>query len=156
MWHHPFYGFPVHEFRAPKSTFLEKNQTRYFGSKVRLFAQKCNFLYYSSDLLSIFNYIYRCAHLCIDGSASIYRWPHLLIDGSASIYRWPHLFIDAAASIYRWPHLLIDAAMYKIDSLKLNLLSNGLIEKFWDALWLGIWPFLCLTEETLDLSLIHI
>ena len=58
--------------------------------------------------------------------------------------------MDAGASIYRWPHLFIDAAIYKIDSLKFNLLSNGLIEKFWDALWLGIGPFLCLTGETLD------
>ena len=71
-------------------------------------------------------------------AASIYRC-------GASIHRWPHLFIDAAASIYRWPHLFIDAAIYKIDFLKFNLLSNGLIEKFWDALWLGIGPFLCLT-----------
>ena len=55
-----------------------------------------------------------------------------------------------AASIYRCGYLLIDAAIYKIDFLKFNLLSNGLIEKFWDALWLGIGPFLCLTEETLD------
>ena len=74
--------------------------------------------------------------------ASIYRCAHLFIDAAASINRWPHLFIDAAASIYRWPHLLIDAAIYKIDFLKFNLLSNGLIEKFWDALWLGIGPFL--------------
>ena len=55
-----------------------------------------------------------------------------------------------AASIYRCGYLFIDAAIYKIDFLKFNLLSNGLIEKFWDALWLGIGPFLCLTEETLD------
>ena len=40
-------------------------------------------------------------------------------------------------------YIYIDAAMYKIDFLKFNLLSNGLIEKFWDALWLGIGPFLC-------------
>ena len=45
-------------------------------------------------------------------------------------------------SINRCGYLLIDAAIYKIDFLKLNLLSNGLIEKFWDALWLGIGPFL--------------
>ena len=63
--------------------------------------------------------------------------PHLLIDGR--IYFW------MAASIYRCGYLLIEAAIYKIDFLKLNLLSNGLIEKFWDALWLGIGPFLCLT-----------
>ena len=74
--------------------------------------------------------------------ASIYRCAHLFIDAAASINRWPHLFIDAAASIYRWPHLFIDTAIYKIDFLKFNLLSNGLIEKFWDALWLGIGPFL--------------
>ena len=48
-----------------------------------------------------------------------------------------------AASIYRCGYLFIDAAIYKIDFLKFNLLSNGLIEKFWDALWLGIGPFLC-------------
>ena len=45
-------------------------------------------------------------------------------------------------------HLFIDAAIYKIDFLKFNLLSNGLIEKFWDALWLGIGPFLCLTVRS--------
>ena len=45
-------------------------------------------------------------------------------------------------SIYKCGYLLIDAAIYKIDFLKFNLLSNGLIEKFWDALWLGIGPFL--------------
>ena len=83
-------------------------------------------------------------------AASINRCGYLLIDAAASINRCGHLFIDAAASIYRWPHLFIDAAIYKIDFLKFNLLSNGLIEKFWDALWLGIGPFLCLTEETLD------
>ena len=27
---------------------------------------------------------------------------------------------------------------------KLNLLSNGAVESFWDAVWLGIEPFLCL------------
>ena len=31
----------------------------------------------------------------------------------------------------------------KIDFLKLNLLSNRAVERFWDALWLGIRPFLC-------------
>ena len=31
----------------------------------------------------------------------------------------------------------------KIDILKLNLLSNRAVERFWDALWLGIRPFLC-------------
>ena len=31
----------------------------------------------------------------------------------------------------------------KIDFLKLNLLPNEPIESFWDALWLGIRPFLC-------------
>ena len=46
-------------------------------------------------------------------------------------------------SIYRCGYLFIDAAIYKIDFLKFNLLSKGLIEKFWDALWLGIGPFSC-------------
>ena len=32
-----------------------------------------------------------------------------------------------------------------IDFLKLNLLSNRAVERFWDALWLGIGPFLCST-----------
>ena len=31
----------------------------------------------------------------------------------------------------------------KIDFLKLNLLPKAPIESFWDALWLGIRPFLC-------------
>ena len=31
---------------------------------------------------------------------------------------------------------------------KLNLLSNGAVESFWDALWLGIGPFLCSTLES--------
>ena len=31
----------------------------------------------------------------------------------------------------------------KIDFLKFNLLSNRAVERFWDALWLGIRPFLC-------------
>ena len=31
----------------------------------------------------------------------------------------------------------------KIDFLKFNLLPNEPIESFWDALWLGIRPFLC-------------
>ena len=31
----------------------------------------------------------------------------------------------------------------KIDFLKSNLLSNRAVERFWDALWLGIRPFLC-------------
>ena len=38
----------------------------------------------------------------------------------------------------------------KIDFLKFNLLSNGLIEKFWDALWLGIGPFLCFICKQID------
>ena len=25
---------------------------------------------------------------------------------------------------------------------ELNLLSNGAVESFWDALWLELWPFL--------------
>ena len=33
----------------------------------------------------------------------------------------------------------------KIDYLKFNLLPNRVIENFWDALWLGIGPVLCLT-----------
>ena len=74
---------------------------------------------------------------------SINRCGYLLIDGSASICRCDYLLIDASASIYRCGHLFIDAAIYKIDFLKLNLLSNGLIEKFWETLWLGIGPFLC-------------
>ena len=60
----------------------------------------------------------------------------------------PHLFIDAAVSINRCGDLLIDAAIYKINFLKSNLLSNGLIEKRWDALWLGVRPFLCLTVRS--------
>ena len=32
----------------------------------------------------------------------------------------------------------------KIDFLKLNLLPETPIESFWDALWLGIRPFLCI------------
>ena len=47
-------------------------------------------------------------------------------------------------------HLFIDAAIYKIDFLKFNLLSNGLIEKFWDALWLSIGPFLCFICKKID------
>ena len=90
--------------------------------------------------------IYRCAHLFLDAAASMNRWPHLFTDAAASIHRWPHLFIDAAASIHRWPHLFIDAAIYKIDFLKFNLLSNGLIEKFWDTLWLRMRPILCSTS----------
>ena len=89
-------------------------------------------------------------HLFIDAAASIYRWPHLFIDAAASIYRWPHLFIDAALSIYRCGYLLIDAAIYKIEFLRFNLLSNGLIEKFWDALWLGIGPVLCFICTKID------
>ena len=30
---------------------------------------------------------------------------------------------------------------------ELNLLSNGVVESFWDALWLGIQRFLCFDEE---------
>ena len=30
---------------------------------------------------------------------------------------------------------------------ELNLLSKGLIESFWGALWLGIQPFLCFDVE---------
>ena len=29
-----------------------------------------------------------------------------------------------------------------------NLLSNGAVESFWDALWLGIEAFLCFMEES--------
>ena len=29
-----------------------------------------------------------------------------------------------------------------------NLLPNRAIESFWDALWLGIQPFLCFTTES--------
>ena len=53
-------------------------------------------------------------------------------------------------SIHRCGYLFIDAAIYKIDFLKFNLLSNGLIEKFWDALWLGIGPFLCFICKEID------
>ena len=67
-----------------------------------------------------------------------------------SINRCGYLFIDGSASIYRCGYLLIDAAIYKIDFLKFNLLSNGLIEKFWDALWLGIGPFLCFICKKID------
>ena len=31
----------------------------------------------------------------------------------------------------------------KIDFLRLNLLSNRAVERFWNALWLGIRPFSC-------------
>ena len=31
---------------------------------------------------------------------------------------------------------------------ELNLLSNGPIESFWGAMWLGIQPFLCFTAES--------
>ena len=31
---------------------------------------------------------------------------------------------------------------YKIDTAKFNLLPNERLESFWDALWLGIQPFL--------------
>ena len=55
-----------------------------------------------------------------------------------------------AASIYRYGYLFIDAAIYKIDFLKFNLLSNGLIEKFSDALWLGIGTFLCFICKKVD------
>ena len=55
-----------------------------------------------------------------------------------------------AASINRCGYLLIDAAIYKIDFLKLNLLSNGPIEKFWDALRLGIGPLLCFICKKMD------
>ena len=60
------------------------------------------------------------------------------------------LFIDAAASIHRCGYLFIDAAICNIDFLKFNLLSNGLIEKFWDALWLGIWLFLSFICKKID------
>ena len=60
-----------------------------------------------------------------------------------SIYRCMSIYLYMRLSIYRCGYLFIDAAIYKIDFLKLNLLSNGLIEKFWDALRLGIGPFLC-------------
>ena len=35
------------------------------------------------------------------------------------------------------------AETQKLNSAKLNLLPNEPIESFWDALWLGIQPFLC-------------
>ena len=55
-----------------------------------------------------------------------------------------------AASIYRCGYLFIDAAVYKIDFLEFNFLSNGLIEKFWDALSRGIGPFLCFICTNID------
>ena len=30
----------------------------------------------------------------------------------------------------------------EIDTTKFNLLPNERLERFWDALWLGIWTFL--------------
>ena len=33
---------------------------------------------------------------------------------------------------------------------KLNLLSNGAVESFWDAVWLGIEPFLCFIWISID------
>ena len=57
-----------------------------------------------------------------------------------------HLFIDACVGMgwvgLGWIGLGWDV---KIDLLKFNLLPNRVIENFWDALWLGIGPFLCLT-----------
>ena len=46
---------------------------------------------------------------------------------------------------------------YKIDTTELNLLPNERLESFWDALWLGIRPFLCLIEVRLivEVTLIH-
>ena len=38
----------------------------------------------------------------------------------------------------------------KIDFLKFNLLPNEPIESFWDALWLGIRPFLAPMGVTLS------
>ena len=135
MRQHPFYGFPVAGIWNAQIDFFFKSQIRYFGPKCVFVSSEIRFASRNIGFSLVFDYIYRCAHLSIDAAASINRWPHL--------------FIDAAASIHRWPHLFIDAAIYKIDFLKFNLLSNGLIEKFWDALWLGIGPFLCL-------SLLHI
>ena len=94
--------------RQNRLFFLSK--MRYFWSKCVFLAQKYDFLHGNIGFSSVFDYIYRCAHLFIDAAASINRWPHLFIDAAASIHRWPHLFIDAAASINRWPHLFIDAA----------------------------------------------
>ena len=31
---------------------------------------------------------------------------------------------------------------------KLNLVSNGAVESFWDALWLVVWPFSCSMGES--------
>ena len=36
------------------------------------------------------------------------------------------------------------------DDRKLNLLSNGAVESFWDAVWLGIEPFLCFIWISID------
>ena len=89
------------------------------------------------------------AHLFID--AVIY-----LIDADASIFvdvRWLGLgwiglgwigLGRIALDVVGLGWILFHSDV-KIDFLKLNLLPNRVIENFWDALWLGIRPFLCLT-----------
>ena len=36
------------------------------------------------------------------------------------------------------------------DDRKLNLLSKGAVESFWDTVWLGIEPFLCFIWISID------
>ena len=38
----------------------------------------------------------------------------------------------------------------KLDLLKLNLMLKAPIEIFWDALWLGVRPFLYFTRRKID------
>ena len=56
----------------------------------------------------------------------------------------------------RGPYCRSDADS-KSEANKLNLLPNERLESFWDALWLGIRPFLCLIVENLivEVTLIH-
>ena len=35
-----------------------------------------------------------------------------------------------------------------MNDREFNLLSNGAIESFWDALWLELWPLLCSIVES--------
>ena len=105
-----FMDFQCRNLERRNPLFFLKVKSAIFDPKCGFLAQKYDFLHEHIGCLSVFVYVYRCAHLFIDAATSINRWPHLFIDAAASIYRWPHLFIDEGASIYRWRHLFIDAA----------------------------------------------
>ena len=57
-----------------------------------------------------------------------------------SIDWYQKILISRLAALYSAVFVFF---IVKIDFLKLNLLSNRAVERFWDALWLGIRPFLC-------------